>query len=238
MTKLIKPILLAGLAFVAAPQLAFAQAAAPAAAPAGPVAPGVAIANLEAIVANSNAFKTAQSQRPVTYKAQYDQAEARRRQIGAQLQPLIDKFQRDRAAPNANQAALQTQAQTIQQIQDSGNQELQTILQPVGLSEAYVQEQINEKLVGAVQSAMTKQKITLLLNPQSVISANNAYNLNQAILNELNAILPAAQLVPPAGWEPREVREARAAQAAQAAPAAPAAGAAPAAPARPAPSGR
>ncbi|MDE2596991.1 MAG: OmpH family outer membrane protein [Sphingomonadales bacterium] len=235
MKNLLKPILLAGLALVAVPQIAEAQAAPAAAAPAGPVAPGVAIANLEAIVANSNAFKVAQQQRPVTYKAQYDSAEARRKQIAAQLQPLIDKFQRDRAAPNANQAALQTQAQTIQQIQDSGNQELQTILQPVAMSEAYVQEQINDKLIAAVQGAMTKQKITLLLNPQSVISANNAYNLNQAILTELNAALPSAQLVPPAGWEPREVREQRAAQAAQAAPAAPAGAAAPA---RPQPEGR
>lgn len=224
MMNMFKPALLAGFAALAfAAPAAAAQPAAPAAQPAGPVAPGVGIANLEAIVANSNAFKVAQQQRPVTYKAQYDSAEARRRQIAAQLQPLIDKFQRDRAAPNANQAALQTQAQAIQQIQDSGNQELQNLLAPVALSESYVQEQINDKLVAAVSAAMTKQKITLLLNPQAVISANNAYNLNQAILTELNTALPSAQLVPPAGWEPREVREQRAAQAAAQAPAAPAA---------------
>ena len=224
MMNMFKPALLAGFAALAfAAPAAAAQPAAPAAQPAGPVAPGVGIANLEAIVANSNAFKVAQQQRPVTYKAQYDSAEARRRQIAAQLQPLVDKFQRDRAAPNANQAALQTQAQAIQQIQDSGNQELQNLLAPVSLSESYVQEQINDKLVAAVSSAMAKQKITLLLNPQAVISANNAYNLNQAILTELNTALPSAQLVPPAGWEPREVREQRAAQAAAQAPAAPAA---------------
>jgi Skp family chaperone for outer membrane proteins len=224
MMNMFKPVLLAGFAALAfAAPVAAAQPAAPAAQPVGPVAPGIGIANLEAIVANSNAFKVAQQQRPVTYKAQYDSAEARRRQIAAQLQPLIDKFQRDRAAPNANQAALQTQAQAIQQIQDSGNQELQNLLAPVALSESYVQEQINDKLVAAVSGAMTKQKITLLLNPQAVISANNAYNLNQAILTELNTALPSAQLVPPAGWEPREVREQRAAQAAAQAPAAPAA---------------
>ena len=217
MKHLIKTAALAGIAALAVISPAQAQQRPAAAAPAatGPVTPGIGIANLEAIVANSNAFKTAQSQRPTTYKAQYDAAEARRRQIGGQLQPLIEKFNRDRQAANANQQALQTQAQTIQQIQESGQQELQTLLQPVALSEAYVQEQINEKLAPAVQAAMTKQKITLLLNPQAVISANNAYNLNQAILNELNTLLPSAQLVPPAGWEPREVREQKAAQAAQ-----------------------
>ena len=62
---------------------------------------------------------------------------------------------------------------------------------------------------------MGKSGVTLLINPQSVISASNAYNLNQAILTELNTALPSAQLVPPAGWEPREAREAKAAQAAR-----------------------
>lgn len=237
MKTLLKSALFAGLASLAlAAPAAAQQRPAAAAAPAGVIAPGVAVANLEAVVANSAAFKTAQVQRPVTYKAQYDQAEARRAQIAAQMKPLIDKFQADRAAATPNTASLQQQAQTIQQIEQAGNAELQKILEPVGLSEAYVQEQINDKLVQAVTNAMNKSKITLLLNPQALIKADNAYNLNQAILNELNALLPSAQLVPPAGWVPREEREARAAQAAQGQPAA--AAGAPARPAGPQPEGR
>jgi len=204
-------LLLAG---VSAPALAAkpAPAAAPAAATVG--VNGIAVANIEGIIANSAAFKTAQTQRPVTYKAQIDQAEARRKAIGAQLQPLVDKFQKDRAA-NAAPAVLQPQAQAIQQIQEAGNQELQTILQPAALSEAYVQEQINDKLGAAIQAAMTKNNVTLLLNPQSVLAVGKAYDLSLAILNELNAALPTATLVPPAGWLPREQREQQAAQAAQ-----------------------
>lgn len=209
-------------ATVAAPAIAQTGTTPPAA-----VAPGLGVINLEAVVANSNAFRTAQTQRQTTYKAQFDQAEARRKAIAAQLQPMVDKFNRDRAAPGANQDALRQSAATIQQLQQSGQQELQTILQPVALSEAYVQEQINDKLVTAVQNAMAKRKISLLLNPNAIVSANNAYNMNQPVLDELNALLPSATIVPPAGWEPREVREQRAAEAAQG-------GAAPA-PAAPAP---
>jgi len=212
---------------VSSPALAAkpAPAAAPAAAAAsGVVVPGIGVANLDAVIANSAAYKTAQVQRPVTYKAQYDAAEARRKQIADQLNPLVAKFQADRAAPNANQQALQQQAAAIQQINDSGNEELQRMLQPVAMSEAYVQEQINDKITAAIQAAMTKSKVTLLLSPQSVLAATNAYNLNQQILAELNTAMPSAQLVPPAGWEPREVREQKAqaaAQQGQAAPAAP-----------------
>lgn len=200
----------------ASPALAQSGTAAPLA-----QAPGVAVVNLEAVVGNSSAYRNAQTARQTTYKAQIDQAEARRNAISGQLKPLVDKFQRDQQA-NVATATLQQEAGTIQQIQQSGQQELQGILQPVALSEAYVQEQINEKLPTAVQNAMAKKRISLLLNPSAVVSANNAYNLNQDVLNELNVLIPNAQIVPPAGWEPREVREQRAQQGGAAAPAAPA----------------
>jgi Skp family chaperone for outer membrane proteins len=202
----------------------------------GPLVPGLGVADLDGVIANSNAYRTAEQQRPVTYKSQLDQAETRRKAIAAQLQPLVEKFNKDRAAPGANQTALQQQYQQIQQIQQAGEQELRQILQPVGYSQAYVQEQIGEKLDQAVKSAMAKRKISLLLSPQAVLAMNNnAYNLSQDIVSELNTLVPSATLVPPAGWEPREVREARAQQSqqGQAAPAA-----VPTQPAGPAPSGR
>jgi Skp family chaperone for outer membrane proteins len=182
----------------------------------GTIVQGLAIANLDAVMINSNAFKTAQQLRPQTYKAQIDQAEARRKQLEAQLKPMIDKFNADRQGGKVAQAALAQQAQAIQAIQDTGQQDLQRILQPVALSEAYVNEQIEEKIDQAVKNAMNKKKISLLLSPQAILAVNNnAYNLNQDILNELNTLVPSAQLVPPQGWEPRQIREARAAQSAQ-----------------------
>ena len=143
MTSFTKSLLAAGAAFAMLSPIAAAPAAAQ-------IVRGIGVVSLPAVVANSNAYKVAEQQRPVTYKPQLDQAEARRKAITAQLQPLVDKFNRDRQAPGANSAALQQQAQQIQQIQQSGEQELRTILQPVGYSEAYVQEQIAEKLDAAV----------------------------------------------------------------------------------------
>jgi Skp family chaperone for outer membrane proteins len=195
--------------------------------------PGLAVANIDAVIVNSNAYKTAAEQRKATYKSTYDAAEARSKQLNAQIQPMVTKLQADSKAAKPNQAALQQQYVQIQQLQESGKQELQQILQPVALSEAYVNEQISDKLEAAIQAAMNKQKITVVLGPQSVVAAAAAYNLNQDILNELNTALPTAQLVPPAGWEPREVREAKAAQAQ-----AQGAAAAPARPAGPQPTGR
>ncbi|MCW1384732.1 OmpH family outer membrane protein [Novosphingobium sp. KCTC 2891] len=206
--------LIAGLLVSAAPA-AMAQST-----PGGTVAAGIAIANPPAVVASSNAYKTSQTQRPVTYKAQIDQANTRKAQIEAQLKPLVAKLEADSKAANPNRAALQSQYEQIQQIQQSGEQEIQQILAPLNLSQQYVLEQIGDKLDDATQRAMTKKKITVVLDSQGVIKADQVYNLNQDILAELNTLLPSAQLVPPAGWMPRAQREQQAAQAAQAAPSA------------------
>ena len=173
------------------------------AAPAGVMVPGMAVANLQAAVAQSSAFKTAEEQRKVTYKAQFDAAQARRAQINAKLKPLIEQFNKDRANSKTPPATLQSEAGNIRAIEQDGNAEIQKILAPVGRSRAYVAEQIESKVPQAVQNAMAKQKVTAIFNSQAMLAFNNAYNLTPAIVQELNALLPSAQLVPPAGWQPK-----------------------------------
>jgi Skp family chaperone for outer membrane proteins len=217
MKTLLASAAVAALAIVGAAQPALAAPKAAPAAASGPIGiNGIAFANLDAAVANSNAFQAAQQQRPTTYKAQIDQVTARKAAVTAQLQPLVEKFQKDRAA-NAPPAQLQQEYAAIQQIQDSANQEFQKTLAPVTLSETYVTEQISEKLQTAVQAAMSKNGVTVLLAPQAVLvpGTNNSFDLTPAVIAELNTLIPSATLVPPAGWEPREVRDQRAQAAAQ-----------------------
>ena len=218
--------LAAGLALTAvAAQPALAAKAAPAAAAGtgGTIVQGLGVASFDAVIANSNAYKAAETARQTTYKAQFDQAQTRNTALNAQIKPLVDKFNADRQGGKVAQASLEQQAGAIQQMQEGGKAELQRILQPVGLSQAYVNEQIEDKLNDAVKAAMTKKNVSILISPDAILAVNGgAYNLNQDILNELNTALPSAQLVPPAGWEPRQVREQRAQAAGQQAPAAPA----------------
>jgi Skp family chaperone for outer membrane proteins len=209
MIKLLKPALAAGLAAAA---LASPAMLAPVAAQ---QVAGIGVVNPQAVVVNSAAFQTAQQQRPVTYKAQIDAATARRQAIAAQLQPLYQKLQTDSQAANAaqNQAALQQQYAQIQQIEGTGERELNQILAPVQLSVAYVEEQLTDQLPAAIQAAATKKNVTLVLSPEGVLYGAAPYNMNQDVLAELNALLPTAQLVPPQGWLPREMREQQEAQA-------------------------
>ena len=196
---------------------AVAAPAKPAAAPAAGAQAGVngiGIANLDAVLYNSVAFKKAQVDRETTYKAQFDAAKAREAEIGAQTQAIVDKFQKDKPAPGANVAALQQTAQTqVNKLQEDAKAQIGKIIEPVRLSDAYVAEQITDKRAQAVVAAMQKNNVGLLLSPEAVINVTNqAYNLSPAILAELNAALPSVQIVPPAGWLPREVREQQAQQ--------------------------
>lgn len=222
--------------------------AAPAAA-AGPIiAQGIAVASLQKAIVDTDAFRLAQQQRPVTYKQNLDAAEARTKALEAQLKPMVERFEAARAAATtpAQRQALQTQAQTIQQLQERGRQEIQQQLLPVALSEEYVNEQIQEKLDQAVQQAMAKKNISLVLQPNATIARSTAYDLTDEITAELNVLIPTAQLVPPQGWLPREMREAQAAQQAAASGGAPASAAGttpapaprPVTPAGPQPEGR
>ena len=215
-----------------------APAPAAVAVPVSNVVQGIAVANLQAAIASTDAYRVAQQQRPVTYKPQFDQAQARGNALEAQIKPMIDRFNaaRQGTMTPALQTQLQGQARAIQELQEKGKQEIQQILLPAALSEAFVNEQIEEKLNQAVQKAMEKNRVSMLLQPGAVVARANGYDLTDEIVAEINAVLPTAQLVPPQGWEPREMREARAQQAAPQAGNRPAA--APAAPAGPQPEGR
>ena len=244
MTNSFKFAIGTALALALAGQPAFAQTARKPAAPAAgavraaPVLPGVGVADLQAAMAKSNAYRVAQQNRQNTYRPTLDAAQARARQVDAQLKPLIDQFNADRTAKKP-EAVLQGEYAQIQSIQTAGEAEIKTMLAPIELSEAYVREQIADKMGQAVNNVMSKRGISLLLGPDAVILASQNYDVTDAVVAELNALVPSVQIIPPAGWVPRAQREAQAQQGGSVAPAPVATGPKPAVrPAGPQPEGR
>lgn len=163
---------------------------------------GVAVADLDEAVAKSNAYTTAVAQIKTTYAAQIAQADARAKALTAELQPLANAYQTAAKAPGANQAALQQQLQTLQARERAANAEVSKISEPVARARAYAQEQILLKLEAAVNSAMTKKRINVLLQPQAAIKALPAADITNDVMAELNATVPSVGITPPAGWQP------------------------------------
>ena len=177
---------------------------------------GIAVANPEGAVLQSNAWKTAISQIQTTYKAQLDQAQARQTAVQNELRPLVDAFEKARSAPNANEAALRTQATTIQQKEQAANAELQRLTQPVQRARAYAAEQIGAQLQAAVNAAMSKKKVTLLLRPEAAVQAQPSTDITADVTAELNRLVPSVSITPPANWQPGGQQAAAAAPAANA----------------------
>jgi Skp family chaperone for outer membrane proteins len=192
MTMIIKAALLAAAPVaLAIPSLASAQAVS-----------NVGVANLEEAVQKSNAYVLAINQIKTTYKPQIDQLEARTKALNGELQPLVTAFNTARSAPNPNQAALQTQATTIQQRQQAAQTELQRIGLPVARAQAYVEEQLVSKLDAAIKAAMTKKRVTLVVAPQATVSYQPTADITADVTAELNTAVPNVSITPPANWQP------------------------------------
>ena len=232
MTNLFKFALGGALAAALVAQPGLAQTAKkPAGAPApaatrGTIAAGVGVADLQAAVANTNAYKAAVQQRQQAYKPVYDAAQARLTQLQNQLKPMADQFNADRTAKKPD-SVLQAEYDAIQKAQAQGEAEIKQILAPANTSDEYVVEQITDKLPQAVSNVMGRRGLTLLLNPDAVILSAQPYDVTAALVAELNVLVPSAQITPPANWQPRRVREQQAQQQQQVTGAAPPATTAP-----------
>ncbi|MBB5714693.1 OmpH family outer membrane protein [Sphingomonas aerophila] len=163
---------------------------------------GVAIADPQAAMVNTRAWTAARTQIQTTYKAQIDQAETRRQTAERELQPLITAFNTARAAPNANQASLQSQAQAIQSRQATAQQDLDRLTLPAQRAQAYALEQIQAQLGTAVQNAVRAKNVTVLLNPQAALFAQPTADITSAITAELDRLVPSVNTTPPANWQP------------------------------------
>jgi|JI6StandDraft_1071083.scaffolds.fasta_scaffold126833_2 Skp family chaperone for outer membrane proteins len=181
---------------------------------------GLGVADLDDAVSKSNAAVLAANQIKITHKATIDAVEARTGVLNNEYRTMVQAFQTAQRAPNPNQAALQQQAAAIQKKQQDAQTELQTMARPYSLAEAYAMEQIRGKLEQAVRNAMTKKRVSVLLQPNALILPAPSADITTDVIAELNALVPNVSITPPAGWP-------------QQGGAAPAAGAAPARPAQP-----
>ena len=166
-------------------------------APAGAPVAGIAVADPNAAIANSNAWKAAAGQIQTTYKTQIDQAEARRRAIATELQPLYQKFEADQRA-NVAEATLRTQAAAIQAKETAGNTELGGLTQPAQRAQAYALEQLQNQLAPAMQAAVAKKNVQLLLRPDAAMFAQPTANITTDVTAELNRLVPSVNITPPA----------------------------------------
>lgn len=178
---------------------AFALPSAPAAAQSRT---GVATADFEAAITRSTAFTNAIRQIQTTYAAQITQIQTRTAALQADAKPQVDAYQAAIRAPNATEASVRPAAEALQRKQQAAQTELNRLNQPIALARAYVEEQIVRQLDPALRAAMTARKVDLLVQPQAVIAREPYVDITDAVVTELNRLVPSVQITPPAGWQP------------------------------------
>lgn len=164
----------------------------------------VGVVDPQGAIAGSKAWSTARTQIEATYKTQLDQADARRRAIATELQPLVTAFQTAQRAPNPNAASLQTQAQAIQARENAANQELARLTQPAQRAQQYVIEQIQAKLGDAVTNVTKAKNIGMVVRPDAVLFAQPVADITPAITTELDRLVPTVSTAVPANWQPNQ----------------------------------
>lgn len=179
------------------------------AAPAAAQAKSVAVADVRAAAARSNAFTVASQQIETTYKAQIDQQNTRGQTLQAELNVLIAKYNEEVKKTPRNEAAVQAAGKAVQDKQRAAQAELAQIGAPIELAIAYVEDQISVRMNEAIKAAMTAKKVDLLLQPDAVLARENNADITDAVVAEVNRILPNVSIAVPAGYKPGQLVEQR-----------------------------
>jgi len=195
MKSMIKPALAAAFA-------ATALAAPAMSTPAMAQVSGIATADLPIAVAQSQAFQSGYQQISTQYEAQRTTIQQRQQQ----RQQLIQTFDTnsDGQLDATEQAATQDPNNvTVQQIQ-AIDQEVATLQQPINLARVYVVSQIAGQYSAALQQVVSDNNIQFVLQPEALIYSPEAANVTSQVVTALNTRLPAAQIIPPADYQPTE----------------------------------
>lgn len=179
------------------------------AAPAAAQAKSVALADVRAAAAKSNAFTVATQQIETTYKAQIDQQNTRGQTLQAEMNVLIAKYNEESKKTPQNQTALQAAAKAVQDKRQAANAEIAQIGAPVELAIAYVEDQISVRMNEAIKAAMTAKRVDLLLNPDAILAREPSVDITDAVVAELNRILPNVSIAVPAGYQPGQLVQQR-----------------------------
>lgn len=172
--------LIGGIMALSAAQSSFAQAV---------PATKVAVADLDRISRECNACKVAAG----TLQQQAAAFDARRQQYAKQFQPEEQYLQTAVNALNGKEpdAALTARIKAFQQNQTNTGQDLQGQQAQFQRNQAYVQQQLTQKLQPLFSQVMVKRGANLLVEVGATLATASGLDVTDDLLTSLNAVLPS-----------------------------------------------
>lgn len=177
-------------------------------APAQAQVSGIASANPAAVVANSKALTAAHQQISTTYKAAFDQMQARRQTLETEMKPLIAQVDtnKDGQVSEAELAAAQSSKspaiERIRTAQTNAQTELSRLSNPAARAELFAIESVLRQYEPAMMRVVTARKISVVLAPEVFQYAPDSADISTAITAEIDKTTPTVSIQPPANWQP------------------------------------
>lgn len=156
----------------------------------------VAVVDLDRIGRECNACRTAGA----ALQSQVTAFNTRRQQLTTQLQPDRTALQAAVTALNGKEpdAALRTRIQAFQQREATAAQELERQQNTIQRNQAYVSQQVNQKLAPLLQPAMDRRGANVLLDSGAALRFATTVDITTDVLTALNAALPSVSVTAPA----------------------------------------
>jgi Skp family chaperone for outer membrane proteins len=161
----------------------------------------IAVVDLEKVTSDCNACKTASA----SLRSQVTALQNRQKALATPLETEQKALQAAVEALKGAQpdAALQARVRAFQQKEQTAAQELQRQQQQLQRNQAYIQQQIAQKLGPIYQQVMQRRGATIMLEQGSTLAASNAVNVTADVVTALNTALPSIQTTAPAQQQPQ-----------------------------------
>lgn len=172
------------------------------AAPASAQVAGVATVNSTVAIAKAKALVPAFQQIDTQYASYVQQIQAKQKEMQALLAKLdtngdkrVDDAEMDAAEKSKNPVLAQIEAK---------EKEIGQLQAPMIKARIYVVEQVARQFAAAQQAVVTARKINFIVVPDALQWAPQTIDVTDAVVAELDKLLPTASTTPPAGWNPSE----------------------------------
>jgi len=178
--------------------------------PAAAQVSSVAVIDPASAILSANALGGAIGAIGTTYKTQFEQVNARRTAIGAEMKTMAAPLdtnkdgQVSQAEIEAATTAKNPLVERLRTAQAKNENELGRLNQPMVRAEVFAIEQIMASYGNALQTVINAKKIQLLLNADAVIYGLPAADITPDVKNEIDRVLPTVSIAPEATWQPSQ----------------------------------
>ena len=162
-------------------------------------AQAIATANPLEAMYKSTAFVNAMTAVKAANKTALDQADA----IEKEAEPLELPFDTNKDGQLDDQEQARMRASTSWPTIQQKLQQAQQLRLPALRAQAYIEEQLGPKLNQAYKNVVGANKVSLVIRPEAVLTADNNADITDLITAEINKLQTTPLLTtPPAGWQP------------------------------------